>query len=143
MEGEKHWRVHTGSGNIWLSKHRTRKCSWFFLREAAPSCPWLTENWGTISSSYKGVVEHLEGTAGSTNCNSQSLCGVIVQRNNFPLSVQMEENTHKKGVPLFLIIHCFLHYQADTVKLTCRVHQKTEFNSIIFQHPINYTEINH
>lgn len=51
--------------------------------------------WGTISSSYKGVVVHLEGTARSTNCSSQSLCGVIIQRNHFPPSAQKEEKTKK------------------------------------------------
>jgi len=40
MEGEKHWWVHTGSGNIWLAKCRTRNYSWFlghWKREPAPS----------------------------------------------------------------------------------------------------------
>lgn len=60
-------------------------------------CLWLIENLDHHQLQLQEGGVCLEGTERSKNC-SQSLCGIIVQRNHFPPSIQKEEKTTK--IPL-------------------------------------------
>lgn len=55
---------------------------------------WLIENPGHHQLQLQEGGACLEGTERSRNC-SQSLCGIVVQSNHFPPSVQKEEKNKK------------------------------------------------
>lgn len=114
MEAEKHCWVSQGQGisgianaeleNIHISCATERDNPHF-------PCLWLIENLGHHQLQLQEGGVYLEGTERNKNC-SQSLCGTIVQRNHFPLSVQKEEKNPKIQLNPKKESHCSSSYIA-------------------------------